>query len=313
MAEIVEPFDKVLTRHGLTLVRAKTRTLQINVGYLCDLACRHCHLEAGPHRTEVMTLATMNDVISYAARVPFDSIDITGGAPELIPHIEYLILRLAKLTKKLIVRTNLVALHENSAPGLMGFYKEQGVALVASLPSTNASQADSQRGKGVWEKSIDVLKKLNQLGYGVAGSALELDLVVNPAGAFLPGEQGQMKKKFKSDLQRQGVVFHNLFSFANVPLGRFRDWLKRSGNLENYMRNLAERFNPIPVEGLMCRSLISVSWDGYLYDCDFNLAEGLHHGPQKTHITSLKSLPGEGISIPTGDHCYSCTAGSGFT
>lgn len=310
---VVEPFDKVLATHRLKLVRAKTRTLQVNVGYLCDLACRHCHLQAGPKRSEVMDKATMDDVIDYASKVAFDTIDITGGAPELNPHIKHLVGQLTRLTKKLIVRTNLVALHNNCQPDLVDFYREVGVTLVASLPSTNASQADSQRGKGVWSRSMEVLKKLNALGYGVAGSSLELDLVVNPAGAFLPGEQCQLEKKFKRDLLRQGIHFTSLFSFANVPLGRFLDWLKESGNYEKYLTELHDRFNSTAVEKLMCRSLISVSWDGYLYDCDFNLAVGLHYSDVKTHISELHTLPEEGVLIPTGEHCYSCTAGSGFT
>lgn len=309
----IEPFAEVLARHGLKLVRTKTRTLQINVGYLCDLSCRHCHLEAGPHRTEVMAMATMDDIINYASRFAFDTIDVTGGAPELNPHITSLIQRLAGLTNRLIVRTNLVALQSNRHPDLMEFYKKAGVILVASLPSTNASQADSQRGKGVWAKSMEAIKKLNTLGYGIAKSPLELDLVVNPAGAFLPGEQRQLEKKFKRDLLRQGVYFTNLFSFANVPLGRFGKWLKISGNFDTYRANLSGRFNPDAVEKLMCRSLISVSWDGYLYDCDFNLAAGLHHSGQKTHISALNTLPNEGVIIPTGEHCYACTAGAGFT
>ncbi len=312
-APIVEPFDRVLASHGLKLVRGKTRTLQVNVGYLCDLACRHCHLKAGPQRPEVMEKSTMDVVIDYASRIAFDTIDITGGAPELNPHIKHLVRQLAKQTKKLIVRTNLVALDNKRQPDLMDFYKEIGVALVASLPSTNASQADSQRGKGVWARSMEVLRHLNRLGYGVEGSGLELDLVVNPAGAFLPGEQCQLEKKFKRDLLRQGIYFTHLFSFANVPLGRFLDWLKDSGNSENYLQNLSGRFNPAAVEKLMCRSLISVSWDGYLYDCDFNLGVGLHHGAVKTHISELQTLPEEGVLVPTGDHCYSCTAGAGFT
>jgi len=312
-ATILEPFDEVLARHGLKLVRSKTRTLQVNVGYLCDLVCRHCHLKAGPHRTEVMTKATMDDVINAASRIKFATIDVTGGAPELNPNIRYLVRHLSQHTQKLIVRTNLVALDNNKVSDLMEFYIENRVTLVASLPSTNASQADSQRGKGVWDKSMEVLKRLNQLGYGVENSSLELDLVVNPAGAFLPGDQCSLEKKFKRDLQRRGISFSHLFSFANVPLGRFREWLESSGNLEKYSQNLAQRFNPAPVERLMCRSLISVSWDGYLYDCDFNLALGLHHSNRKIHISELKDLPEEGMSIPTGEHCYCCTAGSGFT
>jgi len=309
----IEPFEQSLTRCGLSLMRGRTRTLQINVGLICDLACRHCHLEAGPLRREIMTIETMDAVVDYAARVGFETIDVTGGAPELVPHIEYFLLRLSPHTSKLIVRTNLVALLRDETIGLMQLYRDLRVTIAASLPSTNASQADSQRGKGVWEKSIEVLRKLNELGYGVPGSGLELDLVANPAGAFLPADQHQAETKYRRDLQKSGIVFSSLFVFANMPLGRFRAWLEQSGNLQGYLRTLAERFNPAVVSGLMCRSLISVSWDGYLFDCDFNLASGLHHGPAKMHVSQIKRLPDEGIPIPTGEHCYACTAGSGFT
>lgn len=309
----LEPFEQTLARHDIMLVRGRTHALQVNVGFLCDLACRHCHLDAGPRRNEIMSLDTMNAVIDYASRIRFETIDVTGGAPELIPHIEYFLIRLAQRTNKLIVRTNLVALQSAEVIGLMALYEDLRVTLVASLPSTNASQADSQRGKGVWEKSIEVLRKLNALCYGYPETGLELDLAVNPSGAFLPADQMQTEKRYKRDLEKRGIVFTNLYSFANVPLGRFRKWLEQSGNLESYLRMLADRFNPAAVCGLMCRSLISVSWDGYFYDCDFNLAVGLHHGGEKIHVSGMQGLPEEGVVIPTGEHCYACTAGSGFT
>lgn len=309
----IEPFEQVLIRNGLSLTRDRTRTLQVNVGFICDLACRHCHLEAGPLRKEIMTIDTMDAVIDYAARVGFESIDVTGGAPEMVPDIEYFLTRLSPLAGKLIVRTNLVALLRDETTCLMHLYRDLGVTIAASLPSTNASQADSQRGKGVWGKSIEVLKKLNELGYGVPGSGLELDLVANPAGAFLPADQIQTENKYRRDLQKNGIVFSSLFVFANMPLGRFRAWLEQSGNLEGYFRTLAERFNPAVVSGLMCRSLISISWDGYLYDCDFNLSLGLHHSNRKTHVSTMKGAPQEDTPIPTGDHCYACAAGPGFT
>lgn len=309
----IDPFSITLERHGLQLRRATTRILQVNVGRLCDLACRHCHLEAGPLRTEIMTLETMDAVIDYAARVGFRTIDVTGGAPELVPHFEYFLRRLSRHTGNLIVRTNLVALLREDNIGLMHLYRDLRVIVAASLPSTNASQADSQRGAGVWGKSIEALKKLNELGYGVPGSGLELDLVANPAGAFLPADQAQAENKYRRDLQKSGIVFTSLFLFANVPLGRFRVWLEQSGNLEEYLRTLAGRFNPAVIGGLMCRSMLSVSWDGYLYDCDFHLAAGLNHGGEKLHVSQVSELPEEGTPIPTGQHCYACTAGSGFT
>jgi radical SAM/Cys-rich protein len=308
-----EPFDRNLARHGINLVRGKTHTLQINTGYLCDLLCRHCHLDAGPGRREVMGIETMNDVIAYASRVRFETIDITGGAPELVPGIESFLALLAPLTRRLILRTNLVALREEAAAGLMQSCRELGVSLMASFPSTNPAQADALRGKGFWEKSLEVLRELNQLGYGCPESGLTVDLVVNPAGAFLPGNQGETEKKFKQYLGRHGVVFNNLYNFANAPLGRYRAWLEESGNLEPYFKTLFGRFNPATVEQLMCRSLISVTWDGTLYDCDFNIAAGLPHGLTKVHVSSMAGHPKEGAAIATGDHCYACTAGAGFT
>ena len=310
---LVEPFDGNLVRHGLNLVRGKTHTLQVNVGYLCDLLCRHCHLEAGPERREVMTSETMNDVVEYASRVRFETIDITGGAPELVPGIQSFLGRLAPLTRRLILRTNLVALREEVASGLMQSCREMGIALVASFPSINSAQADALRGNGFWGKSLEVMRDLNHLGYGGPGSGLTLDLVVNPAGAFLPGNQNQAEKRFKQHLERHGIVFNNLYSFANAPLGRYRTWLEQSGNLDHYFKTLFERFNPATLEGLMCRSLISVSWDGTLFDCDFNIAAGLPHGAAKVHVSSMMGYPEEGTVIATGDHCYACTAGAGFT
>ena len=311
--ETIRPFDGNLARHGLSLVRGKTHTLQVNVGFLCDLICRHCHLEAGPERREVMTVETMNDVIAYASRVRFETIDITGGSPEMAPGIQSFLARLAPLTRKLILRTNLVALREEAASGLMQFCREMGVALVASFPSTHTAQADALRGRGFWRKSLEVMRDLNQLGYGCPGSGLTMDLVVNPTGAFLPGNQNQAEKRFKQHLERHGIVFNNLYSFANTPLGRYRTWLEQSENLNRYFNTLFECFNPAAVEGLMCRSQISVSWDGTLYDCDFNIAAGLPHGSAKLHVSSMAGFPEEGVVIATGNHCYACTAGAGFT
>ncbi len=309
----VATFGQTLSAHGLDLVRGQTHTLQINVGLLCNLACRHCHLEAGPHRNEIMSPATMEAVLAYAARVPFETIDVTGGAPELIPHIEYLLTNLAKRTGKLIVRTNLVALQSAAATGLMDLFQKLQITLVASLPATNAAQADSQRGQGVWHQSLTALRALNQLGYGQPGTGLILDLVANPAGAFLPADQAQTEKRYRRDMEKKGIVFSHLFTFANVPLGRFQQWLVASGNSESYLRMLVDRFNPGAVCGLMCRSLISVAWDGTFYDCDFNLALGLHYGSAKMYVADMQGLPREGTRIPTGEHCYACTAGAGFT
>ncbi|GFO56890.1 radical SAM/Cys-rich domain protein [Geomonas sp. Red276] len=308
----VEPFQEALKRNGLQLTRESTRTLQVNVGLACGLSCAHCHLEAGPNRREVMERETMEEVVACARRFSFGVIDITGGSPELVPGLDYLVSSLAPLTPTLIVRSNLLDLER--APALVELYRELKVVLVASLPASNASQTDAQRGAGVWERSLAALKRLNALGYGVEGSGLELDLVSNPAGAFLPAPQGGAEKKFRADLARKaGVSFNSLYTFANVPLGRFRDFLERSGNLEGYLSRLSGGFNPCAVEGLMCRSQICVDWRGRLYDCDFNLAAELPHGGAAGLISEFVELPLPGTPIPVGEHCYACTVGSGFT
>ena len=307
-------FQQTLDRHGLTLCRDRVQTLQINVGRLCDLACKHCHVEAGPGRTEVMDRATMDAVIAFAERHRFEVIDITGGAPEMVPDIEYLLQGLSPLTGKLMLRTNLTALGTTKDNRLLDLMIELKVALVASFPSTSPSQADSQRGKGVADRSVTMLQQLNELGYGQPGSGLELNLVSNPTGAFLPADQIAAEQKFKSDAQRKwGIVFNSLFTFANMPLGRFRNWLEKSGNFDGYMETLEQGFNPCTVNGLMCRSLLSVDWDGMLYDCDLNLAAGIPVGGQPLHVSECMEPPPEGTVIATGEHCFACTAGSGFT
>jgi radical SAM/Cys-rich protein len=310
----VESFERTLARYELELRRGETNTLQINVGLVCNQACGHCHLEAGPGRTEVMSRETVDETVAYAKRVHFEVVDITGGAPEMNPHLGHLVEAMAPLTSRLLLRANLTALAQPGANNLVELCKENRVVIVASLPGVSPSQIDSQRGKGVSETSIAMLGRLNDLGYGKDESGLELNLVSNPTGAFLPVPQAQAEKKFRSDLYRKwGLVFNNLFTFANVPLGRFLSWLKQSGNFDPYMKKLAGSFNPCTVTGLMCRTFVSVNWDGNLYDCDFNLARGAYLGGRKRHVSRMKGLPEPGTRIPTGNHCYACTAGAGFT
>lgn len=307
-------FQEALHSRGLELTRAKTDWLQVNVGLVCALACKHCHLEAGPARTELMKPATVEDVIACANRFRFDTIDITGGSPELLPELPRLISGLAPLTAKLVVRTNLVALAGGDSAAILDLYQQQRVSIVASLPSIALSQTDAQRGCGVGERSVAVLQQLNSLGYGQDGSGLRLDIAANPTGAFLPVSQAEAEQRFRQELQRRyGIVFNNLFTFANVPLGRFRLWLERSGNLYGYLDRLQGSFNPCTLSGLMCCSLLSVNWDGFIYDCDFNLAAGLPLGGSRRHISTLESLPRPGTPIAVGDHCFACTAGAGFT
>jgi len=310
----LEPFRQTLFRHGLSLDRGKTTILQINVGLLCNQICRHCHLSAGPVRKENMDSETADAVIAYAERNCFNTIDITGGAPELNPNVVKLIERLSPHASRLMFRSNLSALNDGKRNDLMDLLKAERVVIVASFPSVNEAQTDSQRGDGIFRKGIDTLRKLNSLGYGRQETGLELDLVCNPTGAFLPAPQEQMTKRFREVLMnRWGIVFNHLFAFANVPLGRFRKWLEEKGNLESYMGRLASGFNACAVDGLMCKTMVSVSWDGYLYDCDFNLAKGLHVGKRKTHVSEMAGPPPEGIPIAVADHCYTCTAGAGFT
>lgn len=308
----VVPFQQTLERHGLALRRGHTTILQVNVGLRCDLACRHCHLDAGPHRQEMMNRATMDAVIDYARRGGFQTIDLTGGAPELLPDLPYLIEHLRPLATRLLLRTNLTALA--TRPELLDCCLRHRVALVASFPSTSATSLEAQRGGGSWERCLFMLRQLNTHGYGQAGSGLELHLAANPGGAFLPAGQSALEKKFRADLARRwGIVFNQLFSFANVPLGRFRHWLTVSGNLDDYRLRLAEHFNASAVDGVMCRHQVSVAWDGTLYDCDFNLAAGLGLGGRRQHVSAAAAPPEAGVSIATGEHCYACTAGAGFT
>ena len=308
------PFSLALSRHGLNLNRDRTHTLQINVGFLCNQTCRHCHLNAGPNRMENMESGIIEEVISYAKRSRFETIDVTGGAPELNPNIGRLITEMSPLARRIMLRSNLSALNDGSRDDLMKLLQSHGVVIVASFPSLNELQANSQRGDGMFKVCIDALKKLNVLGYGREGSGLELNLVSNPTGAFLPPSQSETEKRFRQVLDNKwGVVFNNLFNFANVPLGRFRQWLIKSGNFDKYIQKLTSSFNLCAVEGLMCRTLVSVSWDGYLYDCDFNLAKGLFMGGLKIHVSEMAGPPEKDSHIATADHCYTCTAGAGFT
>lgn len=310
----LEPFRQALFRHGLNLARGKTTILQVNVGFICNQSCRHCHLSGGPGRKESMDIETAKAVIAYAGRGGFDTIDITGGAPELHPNVITLIEGLFPLAPRLLFRSNLSALDDGERDRLLDVLKAKKVVIVGSLPSLNEAQTDAQRGDGVFKKSIDALRRLNELGYGHGDTGLELDLVSNPTGAFMPAPQEQSVKRFREVLMKKwGILFNNLYAFANAPLGRFRSWLEERGNLESYMMRLASGFNACVVERLMCRTLVSVSWDGYLYDCDFNLAIGLHMDRRKMHVSEMSGPPQEGAPIAVADHCYTCTAGAGFT
>ena len=311
----INSFDKALIQNKLVLQREKTTTCQINVGYLCNLSCRHCHLTAGPDRKENMTKKTAEQVIQFAQRCKFHTIDITGGAPEMNPNIEMLIENLTPLCSNIIIRSNLIAINDAKKERLINIIAENKVTIVASFPSINEAQTNAQRGDDIFKKSIKTLKQLNKLGYGDSkNSGLELNLVSNPTGAFMPSSQEQVEKRFRTVLDEKfGIQFDNLYSFANVPLGRFKSWLKKTNNFDSYMEKLMTSFNPCAVQNLMCKNLVSVAWDGYLHDCDFNLAKKIPMGGVKTHITQMDTLPARGSSIATADHCFTCTAGAGFT
>lgn len=309
-----QPFYQRLSDQGLLLRREQTHTLQVNVGLVCNQTCRHCHLEAGPNRHEQMDRATMREVVDYAQRGGFPTVDITGGAPELNPHLPELLEGMAAVAQRLMFRANLTALDRDDCRHLLERLRKHRVVIVASLPASNPSQADAQRGPGVFAKSLATLKRLNQMGYGQPDSGLELNLVSNPAGAFLPPNQEGARRKFQRDLQdKHGIVFNQLFTLTNVPLGRFRLWLEQTDNYQNYLSKLEQGFNPGAVDGVMCRYQVSVNWNGHLFDCDFNLAAGLPLGDRLSHVRDMAGPPEPGSTIAVSDHCYTCTAGAGFT
>lgn len=310
----VKPFEESLEGAGMELKRAWTKAIQVNTGPLCNQRCRHCHLDAGPERVESMDALTMEEVAAAVERCGFDTVDVTGGAPEMVEGIGGFLERLAGIAPKVILRSNLTVLGQPGRRDLINLLARNKIEVIASFPSLSAAQTDRQRGEGVTVSSLRTLKLLNAAGYGREGSGLILDLVSNPAGAFLPTDQESAGKRMKAELERRhGIVFNNFYALANVPLGRFKAWLEENGNYDGYMETLASSFNPCTVEGLMCRTQISVDWKGRLYDCDFNLAAGLPILGEASHVSGLSSVPEPGARIATGIHCYACTAGSGFT
>jgi radical SAM/Cys-rich protein len=306
-------FVRRLAGHGGELRAAALTTLQINVGKKCNQACRHCHVDAGPLRTEVMPDVVVDACIHALARHPsFDTFDITGGAPELHPRFRELVERGHALGRKLMVRHNLTVQFEDGHRDLPEFFAAHRCEVVASLPHYTEDATDRQRGRGVYQKSIAALRRLNEVGYG-RGAGLVLNLVSNPVGAFLPPRQEDIERDTKAYLgDHHGIVFDGLFTITNMPIARFADWLRRSGRFDDYMERLDGAFNPGTLPGLMCRSLISVSWDGRLFDCDFNqmLELGVADGVPAT-IFGLDAGALAGRRIRTADHCLGCTAGAG--
>ncbi|HEY0378364.1 MAG TPA: arsenosugar biosynthesis radical SAM (seleno)protein ArsS [Pyrinomonadaceae bacterium] len=306
-------FDEKLAAHGMELRAGAVETLQVNVGKLCNQACKHCHVDAGPARTEVMTRETAEQVIEAARRFRFRVLDITGGAPELNPSFRYLVTAARALGAHVMVRHNLTVMFEPGQDDLPEFFREHAVEVVSSLPYFLEQQTDAQRGRGVFQKSIEALRRLNAAGYGVEGSNFVLNLVYNPVGAFLPPAQSSIEADFKRELiNRHNVSFNRLYTITNMPIKRFLDYLRRTGNEERYMRKLVEAFNPASVEGLMCRNLISVDWMGRLYDCDFNQMLELGVSPELPQtISELIPAQFAGRRVMTGPHCFGCTAGAG--
>ncbi|HHV65445.1 MAG TPA: radical SAM/Cys-rich domain protein [Peptococcaceae bacterium] len=284
--------------------------MQINIGKVCNLSCKHCHVEAGPQRTEIMSQEIMAQCLQVMNDHQIKTLDITGGAPELNPNHQWLIRQATEINRHVITRCNLTVLNDKNYAHLPEFYAEHKVEVVASLPYYTQKNTDRMRGDGVFQSSIEVLKQLNKLGYGREGSDLKLNLVYNPGGAFLPPAQQGIEADFRRNLLDQyGITFNSLYAIGNFPVGRFLTFLQKSGNLQPYMEKLVAAFNPETVSGVMCRDQISVSWDGYLFDCDFNQMLNLSCKPK--HISDCKAEDLNGREIAVHNHCYACTAGSG--
>ena len=307
-------FERSLREHGLLLPRTPLEILQVNVGKLCDLACQHCHVEAGPKRTEMMQAATVDRLLEVLAEAPaIHTVDLTGGAPELNPHFRTLVRESRRLGKTVIDRCNLTVLFRPGQEDTAEFLAEQGVKVVASLPCYSKANVEQQRGQHVFDPSLRALRVLNQLGYGQSGSALELDLVYNPLGATLPPAQAALETTYRCELgEHFGIVFNHLFTITNMPIKRFLHLLERENRYDSYMHTLLDAFNPRAALGVMCRNLLSVDWRGQLYDCDFNQALELPQGGRQRSIWDIESLTDvERDPIVFGDHCYGCTAGAG--
>jgi radical SAM/Cys-rich protein len=310
----VLPFSQRLKAAGLLPLRARsTEILQINVGRRCNLSCKHCHLEAGPLRTETMSREILERCLSIARHPAITTIDVTGGAPEMNPDLPWFLPQAASLGKRLIVRSNLVILLEAAYHGFIDLYCQNSVELVGSLPDLHAVKTDRQRGATVFDREIAALKLLNARGYGRENSGLTINLVHNPVGAFLPGMQCAIEQEYhRRLLEDHGIVFNRLFCLTNNPLGRYRDYLIQSGNYCEYMEALARAFNSAAAENVMCRSTLSVGWDGRLYDCDFNQALGAAvNRSAPGHIREFDQARLNTRVIFVADHCYACTAGAG--
>ena len=293
------------------ILRGRLASLQVNLGYRCNQACTHCHVEAGPQRTEEMSADTIDLVLQFLADRTIQTLDVTGGAPELNPGFKRLVSGSRRLGVQVIDRCNLTILELAGQEGLAEFLAEQQVRVVASLPCYGPDNVDQQRGKGVFAASIRGLRRLNALGYAQPGSGLELDLVYNPVGAHLPPPQAALEAEYRTRLQAHGVVFSHLLTLANQPIARFRHALAREGKLEAYLHLLADNHRPENLAQVMCRSLLSVDWQGNVYDCDFNQMLDLPAGGRRRHLRDYLGVDPLGEQIEVADHCYACTAGQG--
>ncbi|THD69816.1 radical SAM/Cys-rich domain protein [Robertkochia marina] len=308
-------FKESLKKHKIETLRPTgLEILQINLGYMCNQVCEHCHVDAGPDRKEIMTRETMQHCLEVLRTTGAHTLDLTGGAPEMNPHFRWFVEEASKIgVKDLIVRSNLTILNANKKYyDLPDFFKDHGVHVVSSMPHWTRGKTDRQRGDGVFDRSIKALKALNERGYGMPGSDLKLDLVYNPAGAFLPANQDDMEKDFKKALKEDfDISFNQLFAITNLPISRFLEYLIASENYEDYMYSLVEAFNPAAARGVMCTNTISVSWDGFLYDCDFNQMLDLKVNHPIKHISDYQEKELLERDIILSQHCYGCTAGSG--
>ncbi|MEX2592353.1 MAG: arsenosugar biosynthesis radical SAM (seleno)protein ArsS [Anditalea sp.] len=305
--------DKLREVGAFPLKPKSIDVFQINLGKMCNQVCKHCHVDAGPDRKEIMTRETMQLCLKAVKESHAKVVDLTGGAPEMNPHFRWFVEELSLLDKEIIVRCNLTIIVANPKYNdLPEFYKKHHCEVVSSLPYFTAVKTDSQRGTGVFEKSIKALEMLNAVGYGIEGTGLKLNLVYNPSGAFLPADEKSLKAQFQKKLKTQyDIVFNELYTITNLPVSRFLEYLVRSGNYENYMEKLIHSFNPAAVLNVMCRNTISVSWDGYIYDCDFNQMLDLPVACGAVHIRDFNREQLINREITTKKHCFGCTAGAG--
>jgi radical SAM/Cys-rich protein len=308
-------FKGKLEKMGVFPLRATgIEIFQINVGKMCNQVCRHCHVDAGPDRKEIMTRETMQLCLDILAKSAIKTVDLTGGAPELNPDFRWFVTEIKKLNKQIIVRCNLTIILANKRfYNLPDFFREHRIEVVSSLPSFTKDRTDRQRGDGVFEDSIKALQMLNAVGYGKEGSNLVLNLVYNPAGAFLPPSQEALEKEYKDELLKNfGIKFNNLFAITNMPISRYLDYLLTLGNYDKYMAKLISAFNPAAVSNVMCRNTLSVGWDGLIYDCDFNQMLDLQISVQNSrHLRDFDLDMLSNRTIVVNQHCYGCTAGAG--